>query len=210
MKLSPKKRKTKATLDLRLTDRQRAEFFEYAEAHTLEESEAHLRRKYRVRISSKGISKWLEKRRSEDEDRKWFSTLSCISTSQKRSEELIGAMGSNGVGEINQANVLLIGKVVHDILLDALIKKDTKRAAMVLYWAEAVKAFAADKRADAQKQDSQTSRDKFEFDAAATARKFANELLKINRSKCSEREKTEQAVVLMFGKRPENLSGVPA
>jgi hypothetical protein len=210
MRLSPKKRKTKATLDLRLTGGQREEFFRYCESHTLEEAEAHLRRKYKFRLSSKGISKWLEKRRSKDEDRQFIATLSCMSASRKRSEELVNAIGGNGgISDINQSNLLLIGKVVHDVLLDALLKKDTKRAAAVLYWAEAVKALAADKRADAQKQDSETSRDKFQFDAAAAARKYARELMEINRSKASEREKTERAVVLLFGKRPENLGVAP-
>ncbi len=208
MRLSPKKRKTKATLDLRLTDSQREEFYGYCETHTLEEAEAHLLKKHRFRLSSKGISKWLEKRRARDEDRQFLATLSCMSTSRKRSEALVNAIGKNGVSDINQSNLLLIGKVVHDVLLDALLKKDTKRAAAVLYWAEAVKALAADKRADAQKQDSETSRDRFQFDAAAAALKYQAELARINRGKGSEREKVEKAVVLLFGKRPEN-AGVP-
>lgn len=207
MSLSPKKRKTKATLDLRLTERQQAEFFEWAEKHTLEEAVPHLLRKYKVRLSDKGISKWLERRRATDDDRKWMVTLSGIATSSRRGDEVIQALGEISAGRINVANLAIIGKMTQD----ALLSKHPLAFKLAIVWAEAVKALAADKRADAQKQDSDTSRDKFQFDAGKSALKYQKELGEINRSKCSEREKVERAVVLLFGRKPDGAAlGVTA
>lgn len=206
MKKGSRKTRPDSTLDKRLGPRQRDEFYAWAEKHSLEEAEEYLRKKYRVRLSSKSISIWLSKRRADEESVQFRAALARLNSGTRHAEEVMDALGAIGLGNINTSTVAMVGKEA----FDAVVSKDPKRMAMVVTWAEALKALAAMTRADAQKQDSETSRDKFEFDAATAARKYANELLKINRSKCSEREKTEQAVVLMFGKRPENLSGVPA
>jgi len=155
-----------------------------------------------VEISAGRLGKWLEKRRIDEE---FAEVLSSVRSDRDRAQLLSREIGS--AAELTEANIAMLGQALFETLRNPKLAGVRKAAAM--NFAMVLEANAKDRKSKADVQVAETQYKKFQFDAAKAALSAAAELQDINRSKGSEREKVERAIDRLFGKRPDNIPGMP-
>jgi len=206
--MKPASRKSKSLIDRKLSVEARDMFFAAAEKMNLDEAAALLEREFDVKLSAKSVGLWLGERRTQaaiaSRDAQFQTRLLEIAASSKNAQELRDLLGKLDV--LTEANLALLS----ESFMAAQLKGDAKEIKNLAFLFSAVlDATAKSRRADAAVQDSITSRDKFQFDAAKACLKHAKELYQISCSTGTENEKLEAAVGLVFGQKPAGLVTKP-
>lgn len=191
-------RKTRADSVLDdLSPEQREAVFAYCERVSLEKGIAWLKAEFDIEVSDSTLSKWLGKVRHE---KKFATRLDQIAVANQRAGVVATTIGD--ALQLSQANILMLNQA----LMDAQIAGDDKAVKKaILPLVMLIEAVAKNKKADADVQDAETARSKFQFDAAKAALAAAADLQEISRSKGSEREKVERAVKRLFGEKPAHV-----
>jgi len=154
-----------------------------------------LKDEFDIEISANRLSKWLEKRRN---DNTFSELLAEIRADADRSDQVAEALGD--VGKLNESNI----KMLSQALFSAQRTGNTKAVKNAVFGLSMiVEALAKERASTASVITAETSRNRFQFDAAKLALKHAAELQDIQKSSGSEREKVERAVETLFGKKPK-------
>lgn len=194
-------RKTKAELDLQLSELEQEAFFAFGEKHTLAEAARWLHDHKLITLSEQAISKWLAKRRKEAGDVKFRSYLAGIKEDNERAMLLGAEVGS--AAHLNDANVLMLSQALFEARRTNdpfAMKGAAKLFSMVL------ESVAKAKAAEASVIAAETSRDKFQFDAAEKIDARLEELVRIKQNTTDDGERMQRIIATVFGQRPGQLT----
>jgi hypothetical protein len=187
------KRRSDSILD-GLTAGEQEIVFEHCEKRKLEDGVRWLKAELDVQLDKSNLGRWLEKVRN---DRVFSDLLAEIRADADRSELVAESLGD--VGRLNESNIKLLSQALFAAQRTgnmAAVKNAVFGLSMV------VEALAKDRSATASVITAETSRSRFQFDAAKKALAHAAELQSISKSSGSEREKVERAIVRLFGQKP--------
>lgn len=192
--------KAKSTL-AKLSQDQQDEIFRLVEKGTLVEAQKKLADR-KIQLSLTSISRWATKERERRLREKFSARLIELTAAKKNAESISTKVGDLGI--LNDQNLALLSQTYFNAQVTGDMKTMTLLGEQLTFLMDAV---AKIRRANAALADSATAREKFEFDAAKLALKYAAELQDISKSSGSQREKAARAVERMFGKRPSQKGG---
>src|SRR4051812_45974033 len=192
--MSHRKVRTDSKLDA-LTPEQQEMVFAHCETVKLEDGARWLQAEFDVELSPQRLAKWLEKVRN---DRAFSDLLAEIRADADRAEHVADALGD--VAQLNDSNI----KMLSQALFAAQRTGNTKAVKNAVFGLSMiVEALAKDRSATASVITAETSRNRFQFDAAKAALAAAGDLQQIQKSSGSEREKVERAIDRLFGAKPK-------
>jgi|GEM_PF-3845537 len=169
--------------------------FEQCEKMKLADGVRWLKAEFDITLSINRLGKWLEKIRNEH---KFSDLLAEIRADADRSEQVADALGD--VGQLNESNI----KMLSQALFAAQRTGNTKAVKNAVFGLSMiVEALAKDRSATASVITAETSRNRFQFDAAKAALAAAGDLQQIQKSSGSEREKVDRAIDRLFGTKPK-------
>jgi hypothetical protein len=178
-----------------LTPEQLEAVFRFTESHTLEVSAKWLEAEFGVDMSPQQLGKWAEDERTQ---RAFEARLLKIAQASKQAGALKKRLGS--LEEVTDANLSLLAQAFMAAQLTG-SQADVKKLAF--QFSMLLDAVAKSRRAGAAVRDSETARQKFEFDAAKAVLKHMAELKAITSdSDLSEEERTRRIRERVFGVQP--------
>ena len=183
------------------TDEQHDAFFIESESRNLAATQKILAAApYKLDVSINTISRWLRKVRTEKADDKFRELLVEIKDDATKAGQLAREVGD--AHQLAEANVTMLSQA----LFRARRSDDPKalRSSAVLL-SMVMEAVAKQNASRASVISAETSRDRFQFDAAKAALAAAADLQDIQKSKGSEKEKVDRAINRLFGTKPQNL-----
>lgn len=198
------RRKTRADglIDSRLPRAAQEELFRLSEEenHSLAQLQEWLVSKYELEISRDSISRWLISERQLADQAKFERMLMDLQGASDRAGQIADAVGD--AAQMHEANVALLSQA----LLAAQQSGDPAQIKFAVGGLSfLLDSVAKSRKADADVLSAKVARDRFQFDAAKQALKHAAELQEINKTTGSEREKVEQALLVLFGEKPEGV-----
>ena len=181
------------------SEKDRDVFFVASEKRNLYETQTILKREHQLDLSLNTISRWLGKERKSRADDAFFKLIGEIKDDAERADTFAKEIGD--AQKLTTANVTMLSQA----LFRARRTNDPKamRSSAILL-SMLIEAVAKQNASKASVISAETSRDRFQFDAAKKALEHASELQDIQKSSGSEREKVERAVDRLFGKRPSD------
>ena len=194
--------KSRSEIDKRLSEEQREAFFALVESSTLKEGADWLEHRYELKLSPTAVGKWAEKQRRKADDFRFRQLLGDLRHDTQQASVIAAQVGN--AAQLNEANVVMLSQALFSARRTGdpgELKAAAKLFSMVL------EANAKSKAAEASVIAAETSRDKFQYDAAKAALAKAAELKGINDSVGSEREKVLRAIETVFGRRPAQTAG---
>ena len=194
--------KSRSEIDKRLSEEEREAFFALVEGSTLKEGAAWLWLHYEIKLSPTAVGKWCEKQRRKADDYRFQQLLGDLRHDTQQASVIAAQVGN--AAQLNDANVVMLSQALFSARRTGdpgELKTAAKLFAMVL------EANAKAKAAEASVIAAETSRDKFQYDAAKAALEKAAELQRIHASAGSQREKILRAMETVFGRRPEQAAG---
>lgn len=169
--------------------------FAQCEKMKLEDGVRWLKAEFDLALNESTLSRWLTKIRN---DQAFSDLLGEIRADAARADLVAESLGD--VGRMNESNI----KMLSQALFAAQRTGDTKAVSRaVIGLSMIVEALAKDKSSTASVISAETSRSRFQFDAAKAALAAAADLQEIQRSTGSEREKVDRAIARLFGAKPQ-------
>jgi hypothetical protein len=181
------------------SDKARDDFFFASESRNLYETAAVLKREHKLEVSINTISRWLAKIRTQKADARFYQLISEIRDDRERAEQLGKEIGN--AQKLSAANIMIIQQMLFRARQTGNPKQMMAAAQML---SMVLTAVAKEKASEASVISAETQRSRFQFDAAKAALAAAGQLQEISKSKGSEKEKVDRAIVAVFGTKPKN------